>query len=167
VPRQRGWFAPAPPLAGPENVTFPEGYQDNFTYYATVNRADEKQVVKIFANDTAVASAKDGAPLDSGSVLAMEVYKAQLDSSGDPVKGADGRFVPAEMAAIVVMESRAGWGEDYPEEWRNGTWEFAAFKPADHSLIERDYQPCFACHKPLDKSDFVFSLDALSKAPGK
>jgi hypothetical protein len=137
------------------------------THYATVNRAAEKQVVKIFANDTALASAKDGPPLDSGSVLVMEVYKAQLDYSGEPAKRADGLFIPAEMAAIVVMESRAGWGEDYPEEWRNGTWEFAAFKPGDHTLVERDYQPCFGCHKPLEKSDYVFSLDALSKATGK
>ena len=68
-------------LAGPERIEFPEGYPDSFTPYATVNRADErKQVVKIFANDVALASAKDGAPLESGSVLVMEIYKAKLDA---------------------------------------------------------------------------------------
>jgi hypothetical protein len=154
-------------LAGPDNVAFPEGYPDSFVHYSTVNRADErKQVVKIFANDVALASAKDGAPLDSGSVLVMEIYKAQVDYSGNPVKGADGFFIPAEMAAITVMESRAGWGDEYPEEWRNSTWEFAAFKSDDHSLVERDYQPCFECHKPLHEADYVFSFDALSKAAG-
>ena len=61
-------------LAGPELIEFPEGYENSFTPYATVNRADErKQFVKIFANDVALASAKDGAPLDSGSVLVMEI----------------------------------------------------------------------------------------------
>jgi hypothetical protein len=161
------WLFSSAALAGPEKVAFPEGYQDKFTHYSTVNRADDrKQVVKIFANDVALASAKDGAPLDGGAVLVMEVYKAQVDYSGNPVKGADGFFIPAEMAAITVMESRTGWGEDYPEAWRNGTWEFAAFKPDDHTLVERDYQPCFECHKPLDRADYVFSFDALTKAAG-
>jgi len=154
-------------FAGPELIEFPEGYRDSFSQYATVNRADErKQVVKIFANDVALASAKDGAPLDSGSILVMEIYKAKLDADENPVVGADGFFEPAEMAVIAVMESRAGWGEDYPEEIRNGTWEYAMFDPEQHTLIEREYQSCFECHKPLDQVDYVFSFDALSEAAG-
>jgi hypothetical protein len=77
-------------LAGPELIEFPEGYRDSFEPYATVNRADErKQVVKIFANDVAIESAKDGAPLDSGSVLVMEIYKARLDADENPVVGSE------------------------------------------------------------------------------
>ncbi|MGH6897778.1 MAG: cytochrome P460 family protein [Geminicoccaceae bacterium] len=154
-------------LSGPEGIKFPEGYQDKFTHYSTVNRADErKQVLKIFANDVALASAKDGAPLDSGAVLVMEVYKAKLDADENPVVGSDGFFEPGELAGIAVMETRSGWGADYPEAWRNGEWEFAAFKPDDHTLVERDYQPCFACHKPMHEADYLFSLDALTKAAG-
>jgi hypothetical protein len=154
-------------LAGPEAITFPNGYQNTFTHYSTVNRADErKQVVKMFANDVALASAKDGAPLDSGAIVVMEVYKARLDADQNPVVGSDGLFEPDELAGIAVMETRSGWGEDYPEAWRNGEWEYAAFKPGDHTLVERDYQPCFECHKPLDESDYLFSFDALSKAAG-
>jgi hypothetical protein len=154
-------------LADADLVAYPEGYEDKFVHYTTVNRDDErKQVVKIFANDVALASAKDGAPLDSGSVIVMEVYKAELDANEQPVKGADGLFVPGELAAITVMETRAGWGADYPEAWRNDDWEFAAFTADDHALVERDYQPCFACHKPLAESDFLFSLEALQQAAG-
>jgi Cytochrome P460 len=152
-------------VAGPELIDFPEGYKDSFTPYATVNRADErKQVVKIFANDVALASAEDGAPLDSGSVLVMEIYKAKLDADQNPVAGSDGFFEPGDMAGIAVMESRAGWGEEYPEEIRNRTWEYALFDAKAHTLVERDYQPCFECHKPLQQSDFVFSFDALTDA---
>ncbi|HSA80136.1 MAG TPA: cytochrome P460 family protein [Geminicoccaceae bacterium] len=148
-------------------VAYPEGYRDSFTHYSTVNRADDrKQVVKIFANDVALASAKDGAPLDSGAVVVMEVYKARLDADDNPVVGSDGFFEPGEMAAITVMETRSGWGADYPDEWRNGEWEFAAFKADDHTLVERDYQPCFACHKPLHEADYLFSFEALAKASG-
>jgi hypothetical protein len=154
-------------LAGADLVAYPEGYQEDFTHFTTRNRADErKQVVKIFANDKALASAKDGAPLETGSVIVMEVYKAELDANEQPVVGADGFFVPAELAAITVMETRTGWGANYPAEWRNDEWEFAAFTADDHSLVERDYQPCFACHKPLAEADFLFSLDALKQAAG-
>ena len=154
-------------LAGPERIEFPEGYPDSFTPYATVNRADErKQVVKIFANDVALASAKDGAPLESGSVLVMEIYKAKLDADQNPVVGSDGFFEQGEMAGIAVMELHAGWGEEYPEQIRNGSWEYAFFDSKEHTLVERDYQPCFECHKPLDEADYVFSLDALTKAAG-
>jgi hypothetical protein len=154
-------------LAGADHVSYPDGYQESFTHYTTRNRPDErKQVVKIFANDTALESAKDGAPLESGSVIVMEVYKAKLDAAEQPVTGPDGLFVPGELAAITVMEARTGWGTDYPDEWRNGEWEYAAFTADDHSLVERDYQPCFACHKPLAESDFLFSFDALKQAAG-
>lgn len=154
-------------FAGSDLVTYPEGYQDGFTHYTTRNRDDErKQVVKIYANDVALASAKAGTPLDTGSVIVMEVYKAELDADEKPVKGADGFFVPAQLAAITAMEKGAGWGAEYPEAWRNGEWEFAIFKADDHTLVERDYQPCFACHKPMAESDFLFSLDALQQPMG-
>ena len=154
-------------LAGPELVAFPEAYQDSFTHYSTVNRADDrKQVVRIFANDVALASAKDGAPLDSGAVVVMEVYKARLDADETPVVGSDGFFEPGELAGIAVMETRSGWGEDYADEIQNGTWEYAFFDAKEHTLVERDYQPCFECHKPLHESDYLFSFDALSQAAG-
>ena len=152
--------------AGPELVAFPEGYQENFTHYATVNRDDErKQVVKAFANDAALASADAGVPLASGSVIAMEVYKAKLDDNEEPIMGDDGFFVADEMAAVVLMESRDGFGEDYAEELRNGTWEYALFK-ADGTRIDKETTACFECHKPLHDTDYVFTLEQLKAAGG-
>ncbi len=150
--------------AGPELVSFPEGYQSDHTHYATANRDDERmQVVKIFANDVALASAEDGAPLDYGSVLTMEVYKAKLDTDEKPVMGSDGYFEQGDLAAVVVMESREGFGSDYPEELQNGTWEYAIFK-GDGSRIDKETTACFECHKPLHDTDYVFSLEHLQKA---
>ena len=66
--------------AGTELVEFPEGCWDNFTHHLTVNRDGErKQVVKAFATDVAPESVKDGAPLASGAVIAMEIDKAKLN----------------------------------------------------------------------------------------
>jgi hypothetical protein len=150
--------------AGPELVAYPEGYKDTFTQYATVNRDDDrKQVVHIFANDVALGSAKDGAPLDHGSVLTMEVYKAELDESEKPVMGDDGYFVAGDLAAVVVMESQDGFGADYADDLRNGTWEYALFK-GDGSRIDKETTACFECHKPLHDTDYVFSFDQLVAA---
>ncbi len=61
------------------------------------------------------------------------------------------------------MQKEKGWGAEYPDETRNGEWEYAAFKP-DGSRIERDYKPCFECHKPIEDLDYVFSLEELVAA---
>jgi len=123
------------------------------------------QVVKTFANDIALASAKDGAPLDSGAVIAMEVYKAKLDENEQPVMGDDGFFVAGDLAVVVLMESRDGFGEDYSEELRNGTWEYALFK-GDGSRIDKETTACFECHKPLHDIDYVFTFEQLKEAAG-
>lgn len=150
--------------AGPELVAFPAGYQSDHTHYATANRDDErKQVVKMFANEAALASAKDGVPLDSGSVLTMEVYKAKLDASEEPIMGSDGFFEQGDLAGVVVMESQDGFGADYPDELRNGNWEYAIFK-GDGSRMEKETTACFECHKPLHDTDYVFSFELLSEA---
>jgi len=135
-------------LAGPELVNYPEGYQENHKHYATVNRDDErKQLVKIFANDVALGSAEEGAPLAFGSVLTME-------------------FIEGELAAVVVMESQDGFGADYAEDLRNGTWEYALFK-GDGSRIDKETAACFECHKPLHDTDYVFSFEQLLVAAGE
>ena len=150
--------------AGPDLVAYPEGYNDAFTQYATVNRDDDrKQVVHIFANDVALGSAKDGAPLDHGSVIAMEVYKAELDENEEPVMGDDGYFIAGDLAAVVVMESQDGFGADYADDLRNGTWEYALFK-GDGSRIDKETTACFECHKPLHDTDYVFSFEQLAAA---
>lgn len=154
-------------IAGPELVAFPEGYQNSFKHYATVNRDDErKQVVKIFANDVALGSAEAGTPLAFGSVLTMEVYKAELDDSENPVMGDDGFFVQGELAAVVVMETEDGFGADYADDLRNGTWEYALFK-GDGSRIDKETTACFECHKPLHDTDYVFSFEQLLAAAGE
>src|SRR5213594_2725846 len=73
---------------------------------------------------------KAGAPLPAGTVLTLVQYKAQVDAAGAPVKGPNGRFVKGDLIAYTVMEKRAGWGDEYPAEWRNGEWEYAAFSAA-------------------------------------
>jgi hypothetical protein len=150
--------------AGGDKVTFPENYAKG-TLYTTVDRADNKQYRELFVSPPeAIEAAKKGEPLPSGTVLTLVQYAAQLDPQGNPLKDANGRFIKGNLIAYTVMEKGSGWGAEYPENIRNGEWEYQAFT-ADRKVNEKaNLTNCFNCHKPLDKQDFVFSYDKLKAA---
>ncbi len=150
--------------AGENRVALPENYREQFTRYADVDRANPAQIAVIFANDKALASAADGAPLDYGSVLVMEIWKAKMKGEDEPELGPDGRRIKDGLAAVVVMEKQRGWGAIYPEDQRSGEWEFAAYTP-DGQLKDIDYAAkCSFCHAPLGEQDYVQSWEALHAA---
>jgi plastocyanin len=147
--------------AGPEKIAFPANYKDG-VMYATVDRYDIKQYRELWGTAEAVKAVREGKKMPSGTVLTLVQYKAQVDAAGNPVKDANGRFVKGDLIAYTVMEYRTGWGTEYPDEWRNGEWEYAAFGP-DQKLNEKaNYKGCFQCHKPHEKQDYVISLAKLA-----
>jgi hypothetical protein len=150
--------------AGGDKVAFPENYAKG-VLYTTVDRPDNKQYRELYATADAIAAMKAGQPIPSGTVLTMVNYKAKLNAAGDPEKDANGRFIKTdEVAGIAVMEKRTGWGAEYPDDMRNGEWEYQAFK-ADKTVNDKaNLKACFTCHKPLDKQDFVFSFDKMKTA---
>ena len=147
--------------AGPDKIAFPENYKDG-VLYATLDRYDVKQYRELYGTAAAVKAAREGKPIPSGSVLTLVQHKAQVDGQGNPVKDASGRFVKGDLIAYTVMEKRTGWGTEYPDDLRNGEWEYAAFS-ADRKLNDKaNYKGCFQCHKPHEKQDFVISLAKLA-----
>ena len=150
--------------AGGDKVAFPEGF-DKGVLFTTVDRADNKQFREFYASQAALDAAKKGQPLPSGSVITMVQWKAKLDAQGNPEKGADGRFIKGDLNGYAVMEKRTGWGAEYPENIRNGEWEYQAFT-ADRKVNEKaNLTGCFNCHKPLPPGqDFVFSYDKMKSA---
>jgi len=148
-----------------ELIAFPADYAKG-VLYQTVDRADIKQVRTLYASSHAVIdAAKAGKPLPDGTVLTMVQYAAQIVDKGNPVKGADGRFVRTDkIVGYTVMEKRPGWGNDVPEDIRNGDWQYQAFLPDRTPNPKAPLAACFKCHKPLDKQDFVFSWDGLRTA---
>jgi plastocyanin len=147
--------------AGPEKIVFPESYKDG-VLYTTIDRYDVKQYRELYGTAAGVKAAREGKPIPSGTVLTLVQYKAQVDAQGNPIKDASGRFVKGDLIAYTVMEKRTGWGTEYPDELRNGEWEYAAFG-ADRKLNEKaNYKGCFQCHKPHEKQDFVISLAKLA-----
>jgi hypothetical protein len=150
--------------AGGDKVAFPENYAKG-VLYTTLDRPDNKQYRELYVSPPeAVDAAKEGKPLPSGTVLTLLQYRAVLGPDGNPTKDANGRFSKGELIGYAVMEKRAGWGAEYPDNVRNGDWEYQSFL-ADRKVNDKsNLTACFNCHKPLDKQDYVFSYDKLKTA---
>jgi hypothetical protein len=150
--------------AGGDKVAFPADYAKG-VLYTTVDRPDNKQFRELYAPREAIEAVKAGKPIPSGTVLTMLNFKAKLGADGNPVKDANGRFIKTdELVGYAVMEKRSGWGSEYPDDIRNGEWEYQAFTPAKAVNDKANLKACFTCHKPLDKQDYVFSFDKMKTA---
>jgi len=148
------------------NATLPANYKTTFTMYQTVNRADNNQVRYLYANDVALRAAREGKSLPDGSLLVLEQHAARLGPDGKPVTGSDGFYVAEKFLAYTVMERGAGWGRDIPENLRNEDWHYAAYSPA-RELRPANQAECLACHKPLDRDSYLFSIKALTETAKK
>ena len=154
-----------PSQAGGEKVAFPDNWAKG-TLYSQVDRHDIKQYRELWAGPGVVEAVRRGLPVPDGAVLTLIQFKAQADAAGNPVKGANGRFVKGDVLAYAVMEKRKGWGTEYAQDIRNGEWEYQAFT-ADKKVNEKaNLRACFQCHKPHEKMDFVISLPGLAGQGG-
>jgi cytochrome c553 len=152
------------PALAKTSATLPEGYPNGFTMYQTVNRPDINQVRYLYANDVALKAAREGKSLPDGSVLVLEQHAARLGEDKKPVTGADGFFQKDRFLAYAIMGRGAGWGQDIPEILRNEDWNYAVFTPEKKPRAGVNQAECLACHKPLDKMSYTFSIAALAKA---
>lgn len=152
------------PNVARSGVTFPEGYKATFTRYHTINFPATKQVRHYYANPAAIKAAREGKALPDGAYLFAEVYSAKLDAGKNPVKGADGFFEPEKLLFYTAMSRASGWGKDIPEMLRNEDWNYAVFTTEKQHRPGVNQAECLACHKPLDKASYTFTLKELAAA---
>ncbi|MGI9410877.1 MAG: cytochrome P460 family protein [Hyphomicrobiaceae bacterium] len=148
-------------------VAFPDDYKNTFTHYRTRNLAAKNQVRKSYANPTAVAAAREGNPLPPGSMVLIEVYKAKLDVDKKPITGDDGFYVAGDLAAYTAMRVEPGWGNDIPDLYRNGDWNYAVFTADKKLKSGTNHAACLACHKPLVSDSYLFTLKQLQEVARK
>ena len=151
----------APGSAGPEKVVFPAGF-DKGVLYTVADRYDVKQYRELYASPEAIEAARAGKPLPHGTVLTLVQYRAQVDAQGTPLKDAKGRFLKGDLIGYAVMEKRQGWGSEYPDDLRNGEWEYAVFTGDRKPNEKANFKACFQCHKPHAQQDFDISYPALA-----
>ncbi len=143
-------------------VAFPEGYRATFKQYHTINFPATKQVRYYYANPVALQAARDGKSVPDGAFMLAEVYSAKLDADKKPVMGADGFFVPDQLTGYTAMARDAGWGTAVPDLLRNENWNYAVFNAAKQVRSGVNQAECLACHKPLDKTSYLFTIDRLT-----
>ncbi len=143
-------------------ATLPEGYPNGFTMYQTVNRSDINQVRYLYANAVAVQAAREGKTLPDGSVLVLEQHAAKLGADKKPLVGSDGFYERDRFLAYAIMGRNPGWGKDIPEILRNEDWNYSVFSPDKKLRAGVNQAECLACHKPLDKMSFTFSIAPLT-----
>ena len=145
-------------------VSFPDTYKTTFTKYHTINFPATRQVRYYYANNAALQAAREGKTVPNGAVLFAEVHSAKLDADKKPVTGADGFFVADQLLFYTAMARDAGWGKDIPEMLRNEDWNYAVFTLAKQHRPGVNQAECLACHKPLDKVSYTFTLKELAAA---
>ena len=145
-------------------VTFPADYKTTFTKYHTINFPATRQVRYYYANNVALQAAKAGKTIPDGAVLFAEVHSAKLDADKKPVVGGDGFFVADQLLFYTAMARDAGWGKDIPEMLRNEEWNYGVFTQAKQMRAGVNQAECLACHKPLDKVSYLFTLEQLTAA---
>jgi Cytochrome P460 len=62
------------------------------------------------------------------------------------------------------MQKGAGWGAEYPDDVRNGEWEYQVFTADKNVNDKANLKACFACHKPKASADYLFTLEHLKAA---
>ena len=138
------------------DIALPADYKSWPKFLSEVQREDAKQVRELFVSPTG-ARACPTAAFPQGAQLVMELYKAKAEGEA-LAKGADGKLVKGDLLKVFVMEKNEGWGQDVPDNLKNGAWVFGAYGPDGKALAE-DFTKCRACHAPLAQKDFVHRYD--------
>ncbi len=149
-------------LAEDANIRFPDNYRETFTNYLNLDRTqNHDQIIHLWANDVALKGLNETGVFPDGSVLIGEVYKAKKDGEGAVIESILGQRIRGKLALVAVMEKQEGWGDSFPEEFKNGDWDFAAFKPDGSVNTKKDLNACRACHVPLSDFQHVFSIEHM------
>ena len=143
------------------NVTIPANFPTGFTRYKTESSAEEKSMTFTYANEDAIQAARAGKPLPDGSLIVVENHAVKLDADKKPIIGSDGAFVSDKVVSYAAMARNANWGDDIPELLRNENWNYGLFNAAKKIRADVSYAECFACHKPIAKSSYVFTLSNM------
>ncbi len=144
-------------------LALPSDYKSSGPYLVADRMGQEDQVIVLYANATAREGAKINGELPNDSILVGEIYKAKLDESGEVLESQLGRRIPGEMSAIVMMQRRKGWDDQYPDELKVGDWEFEVFSPEGENLA-KDTTACRECHHPLTETNYTWSFDHIAGA---
>lgn len=155
--------AAAQPPPHPETIappiSLPPDWEQRFIRYATVDDPDRRIVRYIHIDPDSHARLRPGMAAPDGTLLIMADARARLDTAGQPLRDASGRFLsePGWIALFAQKKDarRAGTPDT---RLRNGNWGYAVFDSAGRSR-DVSLAPCFVCHQQARAAqDYTFTL---------
>ena len=153
------------PNVAKTGVAFPENYKTTFTKYHTINFPDTKQVRYYYANPAAIAGGESG---QAAARRLVAVRRGVLGQAGRRQEAGDGAAMafssPTSSSATRRWSARPVGASDIPDMLRNENWNYAVFTAAKEPRPGINQAECLACHKPLDKVSYTFTLKELTAA---
>jgi cytochrome c553 len=145
-------------------INFPADYQASFTRYHVIDAPDAKTISAFWASPAALKAAREGKAMPDGAVILVEVSSVKMGADQKPQRGADGRLVADQVVSYSAMAREAGWGKEFPALLRNEDWNYALFNGKREARTNVNQAVCLACHKPQDKSSYLFTLAQMQAA---
>lgn len=142
-------------------VALPSDYRQTFFEYLSLDRVQNPdQFIRLFANEVAMQGRNAQGELPTGSILVAEVYSVKKHQDGSVITTGLGRRIQDRLLLLAVMEKRQGYASTSASSISTGDWDFGAYKP-NGAIAQKDLDACRACHAPLTKTDFLFSIEHL------
>lgn len=137
----------------PNGITIPEGYKD-WRVVSVTERTDNNTLRVIIGNDAAIEAMRAGntSPWPDGAILGKVAWSQEEHETWPAA------IVPLEFRAAEFMIKDAAQYAD------TGGWGFARWLGLDQRPFgeNADFaQDCFACHLPVESSDYVFTRPVL------
>jgi len=155
----RQWIASSATSAAvapsPNGIAFLPDYK-NWRAISTTDRTDSNTLRVILGNDVAIKAIAESRinPWPDGTIFAKVAWRKQPDESGIQQSG-EFLQVAFMIKSAEKYASTAGWG------WAE--WVGADLKPYGDSPGFAG--ECVACHMPLSKNDYVFTMPIRSREP--
>ena len=133
-------------------ITLPDGYRDWKLISVAREEGDIQDIRAILGNDIAVKAYRESKlPFPDGTIIARLAWSLDSSDENNKAFGREQSFVagaPKNGVQFMVKDSA--------KYASTGGWGFAQFdngKPASEAV----HSKCFACHKPAEARDFVFT----------
>jgi hypothetical protein len=129
------------------NLLVPSGYRNWPSFLGAVQRDDVAQIRDIYINRNG-ANIVQGEAFPDGTVMVMDLFAAQKDSSGALVHGADGKLVKGDLSKVYLMGKELGWNV-YTTPKPTGDWLYFAYSADATTELTDPTSSCVDCHLKL------------------
>ena len=136
-------------------VVNPVGRWDEYEMIVQADAPLRGTLRQVYIDRTSGFVARLTGKLPYGTKLVSRDYVGVPDGKGG-WKSEDGRLVPGNPTAVLVLQKERGWRTSHPPDVRIGEWEFGLYTPAGKPISADFEKACMPCHKQVAATDYNF-----------